>query len=86
MDVMETGAQAEQAKPYVEDLFQRAEGVILDNIIALNVDQTMEFTVYKSQLMCLKDLMATLEADITAGQRKVSEIQGDVGPDNQGIL
>ena len=84
--LMALGAEAKQAKPYVTSLMDRVKGIILDHIINLAPDDTMRFTVYKSQMLCLEDVLATVEADVKAGQRVIEEMQGSATASSNGIL
>jgi hypothetical protein len=85
-ELMQLGADAEQALPYIENLMDRVKGIILDHIIALGPDDTMRFTVYKSQIMCLDDILATVSADIRDGQKAIEKVQGNAPATNTGIL
>lgn len=85
-ELMARGAEAEQALAYVIGLMDRVNGIILDHIINLAPDDTMRFTVYRSQMLCLDDVLATVAADIKAGQRLIEDMQGNVETLNNGIL
>lgn len=84
--LMARGAEAKQALPYVTSLMDRVKGIILDHIMSLAPDDTMRFTVYKSQILCLDDIVATVTSDIKAGQRIIEEMQGTPSNTNTGIL
>jgi hypothetical protein len=70
-------AEAAQAKPYIETVINEAKNLIFDRIMGLAPDQTIYFTVYKSQMVCLDDILSVLEADITNGQNALARLQGE---------
>lgn len=74
-DMMERGAAAENASDYVKTIIKEAKEIILDRIVALQPDQTILFTVYKSELIALDDILSVLAADIINGKNAISEIQ-----------
>lgn len=85
-ELMDRGAQAEQAKPYIASVLDQAKGMILDRLITLAPDQTMLFTVYRSQILYLDDILALVEGDIREGQNAIDRIQGNAPIQKAGIL
>lgn len=75
-ELITRGAEAEQARDYVLALVSGAKDLILDRLINLAPDQTLLFTIYKSQLQCLDDIPAVVESDIRAGREAIDELQG----------
>lgn len=85
-ELLDRGAQAEQAKPYIGSVIQSAKELVLDRLINLPPDQTMMFTIYRSQLICFEDILTVVETDIRNSRTALARIQGDTDTQNQGIL
>ena len=85
-ELIERGSQAEQSQEYVASLIERSKGHIFDNIMALAPNQTELFTVFKSQIVYLDNVLATVAADIRDGQKAIERIQGTAEVTNTGIL
>lgn len=83
--LMNKGAEAEQAWAYVSQLVETAKEQIFDRIMALAPDQTLLFTVYKSQVQALDDVMLVLEGDINNGKNAILRLQGEASQ-KAGIL
>lgn len=84
-ELMNRGAEAEAAKPYIESVVKGAKDMILDRLINLAPDETMLFTVYRSQIICFDDILTVVEADIMKGREAIEIIQGETSP-TKGIL
>jgi hypothetical protein len=79
------GAEAEQAREYINSIVSGAKELILDRLISLAPDQTLLFTIYRAQMLCLDDISTVVEADISAGRSAILTAQGEYHTQN-GIL
>lgn len=85
-ELMTRGGQAELAKPYIIALVTGAKELILDRLITLAPDQTTLFTVYRSEMLALDDIITTVESDIANGQNAINRVQGNEPAQKAGIL
>lgn len=84
-ELMERGSRAEQALPYITELMESAKSAIFDRILELSANETFKFSVLKSELLCLEEIISLVHGDINAGKREISIIQGNISPE-KGIL
>jgi hypothetical protein len=88
------GSDAEQFKRYLEDnpyfnsVVEEARRIITESIMSLKPDEQMKFTVLKSMLTSIDDLLNLIEIDVYAGQKALAKLQagGDEGITQKGIL
>lgn len=71
------GYQAEQAKSYLVDVINRASNSLSEQVSCLYPDETMKFTVIRSQMMALKDILAVVDGDIQAGKEALERLSGE---------
>lgn len=81
-EITNRGTDAEEFKRYLEErpyftsVVAVAKQMIWNNIASLRPDETIKFTVLKSQLTGVEELMSLIEMDIEAGQKALARMQG----------
>jgi hypothetical protein len=84
--LLEKGTKAEQAKEYLEGLIKEATDRLSEQLLNLYPDETIKFSVIRSQMMSLHDILLVVEADIREGQNALERIQNPVAEQKGGIL
>jgi len=84
--LLEKGTQAQQAQPYIDDLVRDAVASLSDQLNNLYPDETLKFSVIRSQMMALNDIMGVVANDIKAGQDALERIQSPMDEQKGGIL
>lgn len=75
--LLEKGTQAEQAQAYLSDVIGRATTSLSEQLLNLYPDETMKFTVIRSNMLALKDILAVVDGDIQAGKEALARLQGE---------
>jgi hypothetical protein len=83
--LMNRGAEAEQSRDYIVTVIDHAKDMILDLIMNLSPDETMKFSILKSEILGINELLSIVEADINEGRAAIQRIQGTT-PLGNGIL
>ena len=84
--LLEKGSQAEQAKEYLQGLVSEATRSLSEQLLSLYPDETIKFSVIRSQMIAIGDIMGVVEHDIKQGQEALQRIQSPMSEQKGGIL
>jgi len=84
--LLEKGSRAEQAKDYLQELVTGATTSLSEQLLNLYPDETVKFSVVRSQMIAIADIMGVVEHDIKQGQEALERIQSPMSEQKGGIL